>query len=411
MTPANTDQPTWHHLSADAACEQLSSDPTHGLSDDEVAKRLAQHGSNTLPEDKKKPWWRVFLRQFASPLIYILLAAALLAFVLGKREDALVILIVVLVNSLIGAIQEGRAERSMASLRKLSIAQVLVLRSGKEQMISATDLVPGDIVLLTAGDAVSGDARLLHVEAFHAAEVTLTGESMPVEKSIEILPADTLLADRTNMIFSGTQITSGRAKALIVATGMVTEVGKIAHMTTEAEEPKTPLELRMDQFGRQLVLGSLAMVALVIGAGMLRGMPMADVLLVAISQMVSLVPEGLPVALTVALAVGMQRMAAKGAIVRRLAAVETLGCTNIICSDKTGTLTKNEMTVTSLWLPNERTVDVSGTGYSPEGKFSIAGKGLSPTNDNALRLILEASALCNDSRLVPPTAEEPRFQE
>ncbi|MEZ5329396.1 MAG: HAD-IC family P-type ATPase [Verrucomicrobiales bacterium] len=410
MLTAISPAPPWHHLSSAAACEEMGSDPNYGLSHDEVSNRLGIHGSNTLPEDEKKPVWRVFLRQFASPLIYILLAAAVLAFVLGKREDALVIIIVVLVNSIIGAIQEGRAERSMASLRKLSSVQVRVLRDGKEQIIAASDLVPGDVMLLAAGDSVPGDARLLEVAALEAAEAALTGESMPVEKDVEPLPDDTLLADRVNMVFSGTHITSGRAKALVVATGLSTEVGKIADMTTDAVEPKTPLEARMDQFGRQLVVASGVMVALVIGAGMLRGMPMADILMVAISQMVSLVPEGLPVALTIALAVGMQRMAAKGAIVRRLAAVETLGCTNVICSDKTGTLTKNEMTVTTFWLPDGRKVDVSGSGYSPEGTLSCDGLDLSPVSDTALQLILEAGALCNDSQVVPPTSEETRWR-
>jgi magnesium-transporting ATPase (P-type) len=400
----------WHHLSSTAACVEVRSDPASGLSQDEVSDRLAQHGKNTLPEDAKKPLWRVFLRQFASPLIYILLAAAVLAFVLGKREDALVILIVVLVNSIIGAIQEGRAERSMESLRKLSSAQVRVLRDGKKQMIAASDLVPGDIMLLAAGDAVAGDARLLEVAALEAAEAALTGESMPVEKHLEPLPDDTLLADRLNMVFSGTQITAGRAKAVVVATGLSTEVGKISDMTTGAVEPKTPLEVRMNQFGRQLVVASGVMVALVMGAGLLRGMPIVDILMVAISQMVSLVPEGLPVALTVALAVGMQRMAGKGAIVRRLAAVETLGCTNVICSDKTGTLTKNEMTVTTVCLPDGRKVEVSGSGYSPEGTLSCDGHDLSPLNDSALRLVLEGGTLCNDSQLVPPTTEETRWR-
>lgn len=410
MLPAASPSPSWHHLSSGSACEEIGSDPTRGLSQNEVADRLSRHGSNSLPEDEKKPVWRVFLRQFASPLIYILLAAAVLAFVLGKREDALVILIVVLVNSIIGAIQEGRAERSMASLRKLSSSQVRVLRDGKEQMVAASDLVPGDIMLLATGDAVAGDARLLEVAALEAAEAALTGESMPVEKRMESLPDDTLLADRVNMVFSGTHITSGRAKAVVVATGSATEVGKIAHMTTGAVEPKTPLELRMNQFGRQLVVASGLMVALVIGAGMLRRMPMADILMVAISQMVSVVPEGLPVALTIALAVGMQRMAGKGAIVRRLAAVETLGCTNVICSDKTGTLTKNEMTVTAFWLPDGRKVEVSGSGYSPEGTLSCDGRDLSPVNDSALRLVLEGGTLCNDSQLVPPTSEETRWR-
>lgn len=399
----------WHRLTIDEACVETGSNPDRGLSMDEVSQRLALHGTNTLPEETRKPIWRVFLRQFASPLIYVLFAAAVLAFALGKREDALVILIVVLVNSIIGAFQEGRAERSMASLRKLSFLQVRVLREGEEVMIDAARLVPGDVMMLAAGDAVGADARLLEASSLEAAEAALTGESQPVVKQSEPLPDDTLLADRLNMLFSGTQITAGRGKALVVATGQSTEVGRIARMTTGAVEPKTPLEARMDQFGRQLVAAAIVMVALVIGAGLLRGMDIVDILMVAISQMVSLVPEGLPVALTIALAVGMQRMAKKGAIVRRLAAVETLGSTNIICSDKTGTLTKNEMTVTALWMPDDRMVEVSGSGYAPEGVMSCDGSALSASDDLALRLVLEACALCNDSKLIAPTAEETRW--
>jgi magnesium-transporting ATPase (P-type) len=400
---------SWHHLSLSSAHRELDSDTTRGLTQFEASCRLSRYGSNTLPDASLRPLWLVFLRQFASPLIYILLAAAVLAFSLGKRGDAMVIIIVVLVNSIIGAIQEGRAEHSMASLRKISLSQVRVLRDGKEQLIAASSLVPGDIMLLAAGDAVAGDARLLEVAALEAAEGAVTGESIPVEKHIQTLPFDTLLSDRANMVFSGTHITSGRAKALVVATGFRTEVGKIVHMTMGAAESKTPLEVRINQFGRLLVMGSGLMGVLVIGAGILRGLPIVDVLLVTISLMVSLVPEGLPVALTIALAVGMQRMASKGTIVRRLAAVETLGCTNVICSDKTGTLTKNEMTVTTFWLADGRTVEVSGTGYSPQGTLSCNGCELHPANDSALRLILEGGVLCNDSQLVQPNSEERRW--
>lgn len=400
----------WHQLPASDACIQSGIDPTSGLTQEEAARRLVTHGANILPKEARKPLWRVFLRQFASPLIYILLAAAVLAAGLGKHEDAWVILIVVLVNAIIGTIQEGRAERSMASLRKLSSLRARVMRGSREEMIAASELVPGDVMLLAAGDAVGADARLLEAAALEAAEAALTGESLPVIKDAEPLPADTMLADRLNMLFSGTHITAGRGKALVVATGQSTEVGKIARMTTGAVEPKTPLEVRMDQFGRQLVVASIVMVALVIAVGLLRGMALVDILMVAISQMVSLVPEGLPVALTIALAVGMQRMAAKGAIVRRLAAVETLGSTNIICSDKTGTLTRNEMTVTALYLPDGRKIEVSGSGYAPEGELLCEGNDVSPGSDAALRLILEAGALCNDSQLVPPTTEETRWR-
>ncbi len=320
----------------------------NGLSADEVRQRLERHGPNTLPQESRNPLWRVFLHQFQSPLIYILFAAAVLAFALGKHEDSWVILIVVLVNAIIGAFQEGRAERSMESLRKLSALRVRVLRDGGEQSIEAAGLVPGDVMLLAAGDAVAADARLLDARVLEVAEAALTGESLPVLKQIEPLPDDTLLADRKNMVYSGTHITAGRGKANVVATGLNTEVGKIASLTASAQAPKTPLELRMEQLGRTLVMAAMFLFVLVIAAGFLRGMPMADILMVSVSQMVSVVPEGLPVALTIALAVGMQRMARRGAIVRTLSAVETLGCTTVICTDKTGTLTKNEMTVTTL---------------------------------------------------------------
>ena len=381
-----------------------------GLRADEVSARRSQHGANVLPEEKQKPLWRVFLRQFQSPLIYILLAAAVLALALGKREDSLVILIVVFVNAFIGAFQEGRAERSMAALKKLSALRARVLRDGGEQSIEASELVPGDVVLLAAGDAVGADARLMEAAALEAAEAALTGESLPVLKQVEPLPNETLLADRRNMIYSGTHITAGRGRAVVVATGLGTEVGKIARMTSAAEEPKTPLEARMDQFGRYLVFAALILFVIVVAAGLLRGMALADIFMVAISQMVSLVPEGLPVALTIALSVGMQRMAGRGAIVRRLAAVETLGSTNVICSDKTGTLTKNEMTVTAVWLPDGRAVEVSGSGYAPDGKITSGGRDLSPAHDSGLRLLLEAGALCNDSQLVPPSSSESRWR-
>jgi len=406
--PALPQQP-WHSETTEQVLASLHGS-ADGLRAAEVADRLSQHGANVLPEEKRKPLWRVFLRQFQSPLIYILIAAAVLAFALGKREDSLVILIVVLVNAIIGAFQEGRAERSMDALKKLSALHSRVLRDGAEQSIPASDLVPGDVVLLAAGDAVGADARLIEAAALEAAEAALTGESLPVLKQTESVPADTLLADRRNMIYSGTHITAGRGRAVVVATGLGTEVGKIARMTSAAEEPKTPLEMRMDQFGRYLVFAALLLFVLVVAAGLLRGMALADIFMVAISQMVSLVPEGLPVALTIALAVGMQRMAGRGAVVRRLAAVETLGSTNVICTDKTGTLTRNEMTVTAIWLPDGRDLVVSGSGYAPDGAITRDGCDLAPAQDSGLRLLLEAGALCNDSQLVPPSSDESRWR-
>ena len=342
----------------------------------------------------------VFARQFMSPLIYILFAAAVLAVVMAHYGDAVVILAVVLVNAVVGTFQEGRAERSMASLRRLAALRVRVLRDGQEAMIEARELVPGDLLLLAAGDAIGADARLIEEAQLQVAEAALTGESVPVSKAVAPLAESTGLADRHNMLFSGTYATAGRGRAVVVAIGSHTEVGRIAGLTEAAADPQTPLEQRIEQFGRWLVVAALLLFVAVVALGLLRALPLADVLMVAISQMVSMVPEGLPVAMTIALAVGMQRMAGRGAIIRRLSAVETLGSTTVICTDKTGTLTRNEMTVSALWLPGGLEVSVGGTGYAPEGRLS--------SNDAALLPLLQAAALCNDAQLLPP--EEARTQ-
>jgi magnesium-transporting ATPase (P-type) len=343
-------------------------DLQRGLDAGTVQRAQAQHGPNALPEVPVKPLWRTFAQQFKSPLIFILFVAAGLAVALGHHGDAMVILAVVLVNALIGSFQEGRAERSMAALRRLAAVRVRVLRAGSEQVLEARALVPGDIVLLAAGDAVAADARLIETVQLHVAEAALTGESVPVSKSVAALPEATGLADRHCMVYGGTHVTSGRARAVVVATGVHTEVGRIAGLTERAEEPKTPLELRLAQFGRALVVAALGLFVTVVLLGLWRELPLAEVLMVAISQMVSMVPEGLPVAMTIALAVGMQRMAERGAIIRRLSAVETLGSTTVICSDKTGTLTRNEMTAVALWLPGGRELTVGGIGYGPKAR-------------------------------------------
>lgn len=399
-------QPAWHSLDLQELVRRLAVDPRRGLEAPQVDERLRRLGPNVLPETPTRPLWRVFARQFASPLVLILFAAAALAAALGHRGDSGVILAVVMANALIGLVQEGRAERSMAALRRLSQVQVRVLRAGQEAVIAAAQLVPGDLVLLAAGDAVAADARLLEQAQLHAAEAALTGESVPVAKTDQVLPPATGLADRRNMVFSGTYVTAGRARAVVVATATHTQVGRIARLTAAATEPDTPLQERIGRFGRALVAAAFGLFVLVLLLGLWRQLPLADVLMVAISQMVSMVPEGLPVAMTIALAVGMQRMARQGVIIRRLAAVETLGSTTVICSDKTGTLTRNEMTVTRLWLPPEgngaaRRIDVGGTGYAPEGGLAEDGAPLAKTPPG-LQAMLEAAALCNDSQLLPP---------
>ncbi len=388
----------------------MRTDASQGLCADEATRRLAQVGPNALPETRRRSLGKVFVQQFASPLIYLLFVAAGIALAVGKASDAGVILVVVVVNALIGLIQEGRAERSMESLRRLAQLRVRVIRDGVEQQIEAQDLVSGDVLLLAAGDAVAADARLIETAALEAAEAALTGESLPVTKHGEVLASEAVLGDRRNMVYSATHIVAGRGKAVVVATGPDTEVGKIASLTQGAIEPKTPLEVRLVQFGHYLVVAALLLFGVVLSFGLLRQMPFGEVLMVAISQMVSMVPEGLPVAMTIALAVGMQRMAARGAIVRRLSAVETLGATTVICTDKTGTLTRNEMTVTTLCLPDGREVQVTGVGYAPEGTLRMEGRAVTVAEVPALQALLEAVALCNDAQLVPPDHTDRRWR-
>jgi magnesium-transporting ATPase (P-type) len=399
----------WHAQPADDVLRWWGVAAPCGPTTAQVARQREKHGPNALPQDPARPHWRVFAGQFASPLIYILFAAAVLAVALGHYSDAGVILAVVLANALIGTVQEGRAERSMAALRRLSELRVRVLRDGTESMVAAAELVPGDILLLAAGDAIAADARLLESAQLQAAEAALTGESVPVAKSTAPLPEAAGLADRRNMVYSGTYVTAGRGRAVVVATGLQTEVGRIARLTQGAAEQDTPLQQRVAQFGRVLVAAAFGLFLLVVLLGLWRALPLPEVLMVAISQMVSMVPEGLPVAMTIALAVGMQRMATHGVIIRRLSAVETLGSTTVICSDKTGTLTRNEMTVTRLWLPDDgtapaRTIDVSGIGYAPQGEFSARG-GSCGAGSAAMAALIEAAALCNDAQLLPPAED------
>lgn len=393
----------WHSLQPDEVVAKLKSDLTHGLSHNDASERLQQFGSNELPEPKKRTLLSIFLNQFLSPLIYLLVVAAGIAFFIGEARDSLVILVVVILNAVIGAYQEGRAEQSLEALRRLSKLKVRILRGGQEQIIEASRIVPGDILILSSGDAVPADARLIEASSIAVAEAALTGESLPVVKSIGKLAENTLLADRQNMIFAGTHITAGRGLAVVTATGVNNEIGKIAHLATTTAQPKTQLEFRIQQFGRYLVIAAIAVFFLVIGFGLLRGIPFAQIFMIAISQMVSLVPEGLPVAMTIALAVGVQRMAGRGTVVRRLAAVETLGSTTVICTDKTGTLTRNEMVVTTLYLPaGQREITVTGVGYAPDGYFMERGYKLTPNVDQTLQKLFEACALCNDSQLIGP---------
>ena len=330
--PESTDRP-WHACEAGEAVQRLGSNALRGLGADQVRERQAEHGPNALPEAPPRPLWRTLAHQFKSPLIYILFVAALLAVALGHHGDAAVILAVVVVNALIGTFQEGRAERSMAALRRLAALHVRVVRDGHEAQLEARELVPGDLLLLAAGDAVGADARLVELAQLQVAEAALTGESVPVVKALAALPEATGLADRQNMAYSGTLVVYGQATGVVVATGAATELGKINEMLTGIQSLTTPLLRQIDRFGRVLALAILGMSAATFVLGTLwRDHAPAEMFMMVVALAASAIPEGLPAIMTVTLALGVQRMAKRHAIVRKLAAVETLGSASVICS-------------------------------------------------------------------------------
>lgn len=400
----------WHALRSEEALSALTSNAVDGLTRAEAASRRVRFGPNSLPEPSRRSMLMVFLGQFGSPLIYLLLAVGVIAFLAGEVSDALVILLVVLLNSAIGAFQEGRAERSLVALRRLSGSKAHVVREGQAEIVDVSEVVPGDILVLSAGDAVAADARLVDGAALQIAEAALTGESLPITKDLLPLAPDTVLADRNNMVFAGTHVTAGRARAVVVATGLATEIGGIASLAASAIEPKTPLERRIHEFGQAIIVAAAVMFALVVGVGLLRGIPLRNILMIGISQVVGMIPEGLPVAMTIALAVGVQRMARRRAIVRRLSAVETLGSTSVICADKTGTLTRNQMTVTAVCLPGRPEIEVTGEGSGPQGRFVEAGRDIAVETDPALLELIEAGVLCNDAQLLGPDANDSRWR-
>ena len=386
----------WHALEPDAVLEALGATRS-GLTTDAAAVRRAEVGPNAQPEPPRPSRWARLGRQLANPLNYLLMGAAVIAVVLGELSDAIVIAVVVVLNAAIGAVQEGRAEHALEALRRVTAQQARVVRDGEEQTVDARELVPGDVIALAAGDAIVADARLLDDSALQVAEAALTGESVPVQKERGAVAADTPLADRRCLVHAGTHVTGGRARAVVVATGPRTELGAIASLTATTRPPPTPLTRRIEQLGRQVTVAAAVVLVVVVMLGLARSMAPAQIAMIGISQVVGMIPEGLPIAMTIGLAVGVQRMARRGAIVRRLGAVETLGSTTMICSDKTGTLTRNEMTVAELHLPGRAAIVVTGTGYQPTGGFEEDGRALDPGADPALRRLLEACALCSDA--------------
>ncbi|ALA60292.1 cation-translocating P-type ATPase [Nitrospira moscoviensis] len=406
----------WHALTAEAVVAQWGSHPERGLTGEEVARRRSRDGFNELPEAAAASWLGLLLSQFTNIVIWVLIGAAVVSGLLKDWLDAAAILAIVLLNGLLGFVQEYRAERSLAALRKLSVAMARVFRDGALQSVPARELVPGDVIALEAGDRVPADARLIYAANFQTQEASLTGESTPVRKRPERLAADVPLADRSNMMFMGTVAVSGKARALVVATGSGTELGRIAAMiqkAAEAERAETPLQRRLEQFGYQLLWLALGVVSVVFALGYLRGEPLVEMFLTSVSLAVAAVPEGLPAVVTITLALGVTRMVKRHALIRKLPAVETLGSATVICTDKTGTLTKNEMTVTRLFVDG-RVFEVTGEGYEPAGEIRASspalplegggeGGGEDDRGDDGggagLRELLTAAVLCNGATL------------
>lgn len=401
----------WHSIEVDEVLARLKVDQEAGLKQDEADRRLQEYGPNELIERGLKSPWRILWEQLTGIMVVILIIAAVISGLLGDFKDVAAIVVIVILNALLGFSQEYRAEKAMAALKKLSVPSVRVRRDSRVQSISARELVPGDIIMLEAGNFVPADARLLESNNLRAQEAILTGESEPVEKVEESLQGDNLpIGDRRNMVYMGTTITYGRGEAIIASTGMNTELGNIAEMIQSVDEGATPLQLRLEQLGKGLAIASVGIVILVFLLGLLRGEDVRLMFMTAIGMAVAAVPEGLPAVVTVCLAMGAQRMLKRNVLIRKLPAVETLGSVTVICSDKTGTLTENRMTVTVLDVAGNRidlleTVDRTGVELIPgSGPASLV------TEHSGISLLLVGGALCNDAMLDPVKDEISRFR-
>jgi magnesium-transporting ATPase (P-type) len=398
MTPRDGDpRPVWHAQSAEDALQALNTTPG-GLTPEEARRRLARHGRNELPPPARRSVVLRLALQFHNLLIYVLLAAATVTFVLGHYVDSAVILGVVVVNAIIGFVQEGKAERALAAVSAMLASHAIVLRAGERHELPASELVPGDIVLLASGDKVPADLRLLKCRNLQIDESALTGESVPVDKDSVPAADDAVIAERHGMAYSGTVVTYGQATGVAVATATQTEIGRIGTLVAGVQQIATPLTRKLDQFARRITIFIVFGGVLTFLFGTLvHAFAPIDMFLAVVGLAVSAIPEGLPAIVTITLAIGTTRMAARNAVVRRLPAVETLGSVTVICSDKTGTLTKNEMTVVRTVLPG-RTLDVAGAGYAPEGGFVQEGSHVDPDAPD-LAEFSRCALLCNDASL------------
>ncbi len=399
----------WHTLPV-ADCLKGLDTSQNGLSLEEVEARQREFGHNQLVEGIKISLLTVFLNQFRDFMIIVLLAATLISGLLGEYTDAITIIAIVVLNGVLGFIQEVRAERSLATLKELAAPTARVRRQGKMETIQARDLVPGDISILEDGDRVPADGRIILSNVFYVEESALTGESVPSGKQAAILVAEeTSLGDRKNMVYMGTMVTRGKAEIVITSTGMNTEMGKIAHLMEQSYETFTPLQKRLDQLGKVLVWVALAITVLVVITGVLRGHHLYEMFLAGVSLAVAAIPEGLPAIVTIALALGVQRMIKRNAIVRKLPSVETLGCATVVCSDKTGTLTQNRMTVQRIWADGTW-YSITGGGYDPAGQFLLNDAPIFPMHRPVLRSMIEIAATCNNAFMVQVEGDkDPRW--
>jgi P-type Ca2+ transporter type 2C len=390
----------WHTLSIGQVFDRLKSDPAKGLTAAEASRRLAQHGPNTLTHAKPRSTLSIFVSQFLSIIVALLIAATAIAFAMGDRLESVAILVVIVINAAIGFLTEWKAAQALSALQKQSVPIAYVMRDGIGSEIPAAELVPGDLIVLATGARLPADGRIVESVRLQVEESALTGESNAVFKTADTIEErDAALGDRLNMAFLGTTITDGRGQLLVTNTGAKTEVGKIGTLIDGAANRATPLEKKLAQLSRLLIVIVLVLCGIIVLAGWLRGVTdFWHMLEIGVSLAIAAVPEGLPAVATMTLALGMQRMALKRALVRRLPAVETLGSTTVICTDKTGTLTRNEMTV-SIYVLDQRRVDVTGTGYTPVGKFQEGDKAVDPTTDKQLETVLRIGMLCNDAKL------------
>ncbi|WP_211745326.1 calcium-translocating P-type ATPase, SERCA-type [Paenibacillus sp. Marseille-Q4541] len=391
------EQKKWHQMGVDELESELNVEPQLGLTKDEAADRQKKAGVNELSEGKGISPITLFLNQFKDFMVLVLVGATLVSGLLGEYLDAITIIAIILLNGILGFVQEFRAERSLSALKKLSAPTSKVIRDGKVDQIPAKNLVPGDIILLESGDRVPADIRFIMTSNCDVEESALTGESVPVNKHSRVIQQDDLpLGDLKNIGFMGTMVTRGTARGIVIRTGMDTEMGKIADLIQNTEAQETPLQHRLEQLGKILIIVSLVLTVLVVVAGILHGQPAIGMFLAGVSLAVAAIPEGLPAIVTIALALGVQRMIKRKAIVRKLPSVETLGSASVICSDKTGTLTQNKMTVTDVWQGG-RHLKVTGEGYKPVGHILLQDQPIDLKNDQSLRRLLQISSLCNNA--------------